>query len=159
MKNEVLVSVYTIDGFKKRHFKMAKVEETENLLVFHAFEPPIYYESKKEAAVYPHDVTMIARPNWWFSLMVCKSNAGSINHVYANVNTPYEFVGDQFSYIDLDIDVLIKPDYSIEILDEDEFMENIKDGQYKDDWVNNVWLAVKHITEMVNSREEPFNWR
>jgi hypothetical protein len=160
MNQEIQVSVYTIEGKRKRHFNMTQQENAQtHLLTLHANKPAIYYDYKNIEMVYPHDVTMLAHKEWWFSLMVCRDDDGNLTHVYGNVNTPYELKDNNLSYIDLDIDVLIKPDRKIEVLDEEEFRENIHKGMYSDELVSNTWGAIDQIRKMVEQQEYPFDWK
>ena len=46
---------------------------------------------------------------------------GATRLFYCNVNTPPAMEGDALTYIDLDIDILVEPDLSYQVLDLDDF--------------------------------------
>jgi len=60
------------------------------------------------------------------------------------------------SYIDLDIDVIVKPDYSYEVQDLDEFASNAERYGYTDEEKRNIEKALEELTGMIQSRQFPF---
>jgi protein associated with RNAse G/E len=70
---------------------------------------------------------------------------------------PPTFDGEVLSYVDLDVDVLVKPDFSYQVLDLDDFETNARRYHYPDEIRENVRLAVDDLTRMIESRAFPFN--
>ena len=60
----------------------------------------------------------------WYNVFMFVQPTGELRNFYCNVNVPPVLQGNVLSYIDLDIDVLVAPDLSYTILDEEEFVAN-----------------------------------
>ncbi len=95
----------------------------------------------------------------WFSVFRFLEPTGKLRNYYCNINQPAEFDGNILSFIDLDIDILIAPDFSYRILDEDEFIANAKRYNYPVDIRAQVPCALAKLIEIIERREYPFDWR
>ena len=60
----------------------------------------------------------------WYSLFRFLDAAGGVRIDYVNLNLPPALNGSELTFIDLDIDLVIRGDGSFTILDEDEFQTN-----------------------------------
>jgi len=60
------------------------------------------------------------------------------------------------SYIDLDIDVLVQPDLSYQVLDTDEFEVNAARYGYSDEVKTRAREGLDELTKMIESRQFPF---
>ena len=76
---------------------------------------------------------------------------------YCNINQPPSFDGRVLSYIDLDIDVLVAPDFTYKILDVDDFEENAKRYAYPDEVQANARTALAELISLIETRTFPFN--
>src|SRR2546423_11465779 len=52
----------------------------------------------------------------WFSIFRFREPSGRLRNFYCNINTPARLEEGRLSYVDLDIDVLVRPDFSYVIL-------------------------------------------
>jgi len=95
----------------------------------------------------------------WYNVFRFRTPGGALKSFYCNVNMPPTFDGEVLSYVDLDVDVLVKPDFSYQVLDLDDFEINARRYRYPDEIRENVRLAVDDLTRMIESREFPFNWQ
>jgi len=75
---------------------------------------------------------------------------------YCNINMPPEFDGEVLSYIDLDIDVLVEPDWSFSILDVDDFERNAKLYNYPIEIRHQAQQAVAELVTLIESKAFPF---
>jgi uncharacterized protein len=80
-----------------------------------------------------------------------------LKNFYCNVNQPPQFDGRVLSYVDLDIDVLVAPDLTYEILDEDDFAHNSSFYPYPADIQANARRALAELIELIESGSFPFN--
>ena len=94
----------------------------------------------------------------WFSVFRFREPTGELRNYYCNINQPAEFDGNVLSFIDLDIDVLIFPDFSYRILDEDEFITHAQRYQYPEVIRAQVPCALANLLELIERREHPFDW-
>ena len=95
----------------------------------------------------------------WYSVFRFRTPpAGELRNYYCNINLPAEFDGRVLTFVDLDIDVLVAPDQSVRILDEDEFAANAISYRYPEDVLARVPLALAELTGIIERREYPFDW-
>jgi protein associated with RNAse G/E len=93
----------------------------------------------------------------WYSVFRFHEPAGGLRNFYCNVNTPVEFDGRVLGYVDLDIDVLVRPDFSYSVLDVEEFEEHAKKYVYPADVVERARGALDELIELIERRRFPFD--
>jgi uncharacterized protein len=93
----------------------------------------------------------------WYNVFRFGDSHGRLKNFYCNVNQPPRFDGHVLSYIDLDIDVLVAPDFTYRILDVKDFEENAKRYAYPADVQSNARQALDELTTLIESRAFPFN--
>lgn len=91
------------------------------------------------------NVFRLARPNCELALWYC------------NVTTPPTFEGGQINYIDLDLDVAVRPGGVIELLDEDEFQAHREKYGYPEHIVTEARQAAAEVTTLAREGEFPFS--
>jgi len=69
---------------------------------------------------------------------------------------PPTFDGTILSYIDLDIDVLVNPDFSYQVLDIDDFEANATIYNYPVEVRENVQLALGEVIQLIETQAFPF---
>jgi protein associated with RNAse G/E len=92
----------------------------------------------------------------WYNIFRFAQPDGRLRNYYCNVNVPATFEGDVLSYVDLDIDILVLPDFTYQILDLDEFEKNSTLYDYSIDVRQNAQLAVSQLVKMIEARTFPF---
>ncbi|MFW6385191.1 MAG: DUF402 domain-containing protein [Halodesulfurarchaeum sp.] len=77
----------------------------------------------------PGDVatTRFAEGRWWYPT-VYRTEDGQVKGTYVNVATPVEIFPSTIRYVDLHVDVVKRPDGTVEIVDEDELTEAVSAG-------------------------------
>ena len=93
----------------------------------------------------------------WYSVFRFQTPAGALLKFYCNLNTPARLEGGILSFVDLDVDVLVEPDYSYTVLDEDEFELHAELYAYPQTYRDNVRLALGELIRLVESRGFPFH--
>ena len=96
-------------------------------------------------------------PDRWFNIFKFLEPDGRLKYFYCNIAMPPEFVDGKIEYVDLDIDVIVLPDGSPQILDEDDFAISAKRFQYSDDLVARVKAVLKELLELLDKKEFPFD--
>lgn len=76
---------------------------------------------------------------------------------YCNVSMPPSFDGNVLSYVDLDIDVLVKPDFSYQVLDLDDFEDNARALNYPLEVRENAHAALAELIGLIEARSFPFD--
>jgi len=93
----------------------------------------------------------------WYNVYVNYNGDGMLDHFYCNVGLPPVINGTTLSFVDLDLDVQIKPGGGFEVLDTDEFAEHSLYYSYPPDVRQNATLAVLDIIQLWRGRQAPFD--
>ncbi|MBC7911308.1 MAG: DUF402 domain-containing protein [Pyrinomonadaceae bacterium] len=93
----------------------------------------------------------------WYNVFRFLEPTGELRNYYCNVNVPPTFDGQELSFIDLDMDILVAPDMSYTILDEDEFTVNALRYKYPAEVCRQARRALLELVEMLEKRQFPFD--
>jgi protein associated with RNAse G/E len=93
----------------------------------------------------------------WYNVFRFSDQSRVLKNYYCNINMPPTFDGKVLSYVDLDIDVLVNPDFSYRVLDLDDFEINAKRYSYPAEIRTNVQQAVNDLIHLIDSRKFPFD--
>lgn len=160
MHNQVVtVNSRKFDNSIRRSWKCRLVERLDPLLVF---------AGEFETDVNHADLGFIRRGTlsyeyyWldrWYNVFRFHEPDGAFRNFYCNVNMPPEFKEGVLDYVDLDIDVLVRADFSYQVLDMEEFKANAVKFGYPAEVVLNAERALQEIIESIEKLEFPFNWQ
>jgi protein associated with RNAse G/E len=92
----------------------------------------------------------------WYNVFRFSQPNGELRNYYCNINMPPKFTNGILSYIDLDLDILVAPDFSYQILDVEDFERNARSYSYSIEMQANVRRAVNELTGMIQTRQFPF---
>ena len=92
----------------------------------------------------------------WYNVFRFLKADGSTRLYYCNVNLPPKVEHDVLTYIDLDIDILVQPDLSYQVLDLDEFAANAKRYGYSEDTKRQADAAVAELISIIEMGQFPF---
>lgn len=93
----------------------------------------------------------------WYSIFRFRQPTGELRNYYCNVQMPPRLEGRLLSFIDLDIDVLVAPDLTYEVLDEEEFTAHAALYQYPEEVRRQARAAVPELISLINGRRFPFD--
>ncbi|HZG54581.1 MAG TPA: DUF402 domain-containing protein [Pyrinomonadaceae bacterium] len=93
----------------------------------------------------------------WYSVFRFHEPSGELRNYYCNINMPAELADGVLTFIDLDIDLLVAPDFSRRILDEDEFEANAARYLYPEAVREAVPRALAELIEVIERRDFPFD--
>jgi protein associated with RNAse G/E len=93
----------------------------------------------------------------WHSVFRFGDPCGRLRNYYCNVNRPASFDGQLLTFVDLDIDVLVAPDQTFRVLDEDEFASNAARGDYPRELREQVPRALAELIDLIERRDFPFD--
>jgi protein associated with RNAse G/E len=94
----------------------------------------------------------------WYNVFRFHELGGELRNFYCNVGMPPRFENNLLEYVDLDIDILVQKDFSIEILDMDDFEENAVKYQYPEDVRKKAYQSLDDLKSMIERREFPFDY-
>ena len=102
----------------------------------------------------PHAaVVCVPHDDWW--LLHYSPGHPNISH-FIDVNTPGEWSSGRVELIDLDLDVVVNADGSVEIDDEDEFALHQLELGYTDDLIERARNTADRLFLDVTAGSEPF---
>jgi protein associated with RNAse G/E len=93
----------------------------------------------------------------WFNVFRLSRPQCGVSLWYCNVTTPPVFEDGSLHYVDLDLDVSVRPDGCIELLDSDEFDLHRELYGYPVDVVQQAKSAAQSVASLAQRREFPFN--
>ena len=78
-------------------------------------------------------------------------------YFYCNLSSPALIDDEGLKYIDYDLDVRVKPDFSYEIVDQDEYRENIEKYNYSEDLKEVIQMTLDDLIIQIKNKELPFD--
>jgi protein associated with RNAse G/E len=93
----------------------------------------------------------------WYSVFRFREPDKTLRNYYCNINRPASFDGRLLTFVDLDIDVLVSPDFTHRVLDEDEFDANAARYAYSRDVMERARRALAELINSIERREFPFD--
>jgi len=156
LNETVTVNSRKFDGSIRRSWTCRLVEQKAPLLVFEGvFDFDV-----------SHDLGFIRRGTlsyeyyWldrWYNVFRFHEPEGHLRNYYCNINMPPVFENGVLDYVDLDLDVLVRPDFSYKILDREDFEKNAKSFDYSDEIRINVNAAMSDVIRLIEKRQFPFS--
>jgi protein associated with RNAse G/E len=155
--DQITVRVLKHDGAEYRQWNARVARRQGSLLVLDAeFEYDVTHHALGDIRRGTRTIEYYWLDQWYNVFRFLTAN-NQTSLFYCNVNMPPELEGSVLSYVDLDIDVLVQPDFSFKILDLDEFEVNAARYGYSNELKNNALAAVDEIVGMIESGQFPFD--
>lgn len=155
--DSIEVRVHKYDGAEHRRWPAALVKHDGPLLVLDAvFKEEIDHELLGKIA----SGTISTEYYWldrWYNIFRFSDRSGRFQNFYCNVSMTPLFDGLVLSYVDLDIDVLVKPDFSYQVLDLEDFEENARAYHYPQEVRKNAQAALTDLIRLIETRSFPFD--
>jgi protein associated with RNAse G/E len=152
----IVVQVHKYDGTEHRRWPARVIEHTGPLIVLDAvFDEEIEHDLLGTISC----GTISTEYYWldrWYNVFRFSDENRKLKNFYCNVNMPPYFDGRVLSYIDLDIDVLVKPDYSYQVLDLEDFEENARRYSYPVEVQADARSALAELIRLIEARAFPF---
>jgi protein associated with RNAse G/E len=93
----------------------------------------------------------------WYNVFRFSAPDGTLRNYYCNVNVPPTFDGRVLEFIDLDMDVVVAPDLTYKVLDEDEFAANARLFNYPLEVKRHAHSALDELIRLIETRQFPFD--
>ena len=155
-RSSILVRVDKYDGAEHRSWTGQLVHQVDSLLVLDAvFAEDIEHDLLGKVA----SGTISKEYYWldrWYNVFQFSNSDGKLQSFYCNVAMPPSFDGHVLSYVDLDIDVLVKPDFSYRVLDLEDFEENASRYGYSPEVQEEAHAALAELINLIETRSFPF---
>ena len=107
----------------------------------------------------PYDSRVYFWRDRWYNVFRLSRPGCSLALWYCNVTTPPSFDGCQIGYVDLDLDVTVRPNGCIDLLDSDEFEQHQRRYAYPVDVIENAERAAHDVAQLARRGGFPFDQR
>lgn len=154
---QIIVSACKYDGREHRRWSARVKSRNENLLILDAlFAEEIQHQllGVVERGTVSIEYYWLDR---WYNIFRFLKPDGELRNFYCNVNIPPTFDGQVLSYVDLDIDILVAPDLSYQIVDEDEFETNAALYHYPAHIRQQTNRALADLVALIENHSFPFH--
>lgn len=95
----------------------------------------------------------------WYNVFRFHEPSGDLRNFYCNVNLPPTFENGVLDYVDLDIDVLVRNDFSHQILDLDEFETNDELYSYPPELREKTEASLNELQFLIQNKIFPFDYK
>lgn len=146
------------DGSPKFRYPVDGLELGPPRWVVHGrFGPEIGPHSAR-LGFYPGDHTIETyHAGRWSNVYAVFSPGGELRGYYCNLATPARCEGDEITYVDLDLDLLVRPDGVHLVLDQEEYEERIIRFGYPAELQASVGAALAELVAAIEERAPPFD--
>lgn len=152
----VEVQVYKYDGVLHRRWPAQLLRREGSLIVLDAqFPEEVVHDFLGTIPVGTHSLEYYWLDRWYNVFRFGRPD-GKLRNYYCNVNVPAKFDGATLSYVDLDLDILVDPDFSYRVLDVVDFEQNVREFGYPAEVEANARRAVDELVQMIETRQFPF---
>lgn len=155
--DQITVRVLKYDGSEHRSWQATVSRQDDSVVVLDAeFEDDVQHELLGEIG----RGTRTIEYYWldrWFNVFHFFDSGGGTRLFYCNVNMPPVISDGTLTYIDLDIDLLVQPDFSYQILDLGEFEANAGLFKYPSHVITGAHAAVEDLISLIETRQFPFS--
>jgi protein associated with RNAse G/E len=93
----------------------------------------------------------------WYNVFRFREPSGELRCFYCNVNMPPQLSEGRVTFVDLDVDILVAPDFSFRVLDEEEFEENQEKYGYPPEFRARAAQARDELITLISRRDFPFD--
>lgn len=156
-ENDITVNSRKYDLSIRRSWKCRLIERADPLLVFVGeFDRDVEHPDLGSIAA----GTISYEYYWldgWYNVFRFHEPDGSFRNFYCNINMPPTFESGTLDYVDLDIDVLVWPDWTSIILDRDEFEANSAKFNYPESVLFQANTALSELLDLIEERRFPFD--
>jgi len=153
---KITIRVLKHDGTEYRRWRACLREKCESLLILDAeFDVDVSHRLLGEIKRGTKTIEYYWLDRWYSVFQFLEAN-GDTRLWYCNVNLPPRFENDEIIYVDLDIDVVVKPGGWYQVLDLDEFEANAEQFGYSDDEKAGAQTALDELLALIDQRQFPF---
>lgn len=143
------------DGTVRRSWNCELLEQTGSRLVFvGTFDRDVSHPDlgRINKGTVSYEYYWLDR---WYNIFRFHEPSGTLRNFYCNINMPPQFSDGTLDYVDLDIDILVWPDYDYVVLDRDEYEQNAKTFGYPPEIDVKVQEALAQVLELIKTRNLP----
>jgi len=154
---EFVVKALKYDGSEHRNWRARLAAQEGELIVLDAaFAAEVQHDLLGQIAAGTISTEYYWLNRWYNIFRFSEPNGGLLNY-YCNVSLPPRLIDQTLSYVDLDIDILVQPNFSYQVLDTADFEANIERYGYTREVQSGVERATNELVELIEAQSFPFN--
>jgi len=100
---------------------------------------------------------LFEKEKYYSTMFFWSNDTGKFLCYYLNFQLPYERNCDGIDTLDLDLDIVVNPDFSFEWKDVDDYQKAIVHGLIAPEWVQGIEDSKPEIFEKLEKRKYPFD--
>ena len=153
----VTVLVRKYDGTEHRRWEADIVERADSLIVLEGvFEGEVEHHLMGRITSGTRSVEYYWLDRY-YNVFRLTEQSGEFRSFYCNISTPAELENGVLTYVDLDIDILVEPDFSYRVIDLDDFETNVVKQGYPEEIQRRAHDALSELISMIETRRFPFD--
>jgi uncharacterized protein len=94
----------------------------------------------------------------WYNVFRFSEPEGGLRNYYCNIAMPPRVSAGTLEYIDLDIDLVVWPDRSMDVLDLDDFRRNSEKFRYTKEMIEKAEASLAELRKAVEAGADPFTF-
>jgi protein associated with RNAse G/E len=154
---QITVRVLKYDGSEYRHWNARIAQREGPMILLNAeFESDVQHQLLGDIPRGTRTIEYYWLDRWYNIFQFLKDDGGTRLY-YCNISTPAKFERGVLSYVDLDIDILVRPDLSYQLLDLEEFESNGGRWNYSDETRRQALASVTALISMIEGHQFPFS--
>ncbi len=149
--SQIVVRSLNFDRSLRRSWKCELVSRTDELLtLIGVFDREVIHPDLGIIRIGTRSTEYFWFDRWYNVFRFDEPN-GEFRNFYCNINLPPTLENGVLEYVDLDIDVVIWPDTSYQILDQDEFELAAAKYDYSREIRSNAESTVEHLVRLIEN--------
>lgn len=157
INTRIEVCAYKYDGQLHRTWPAELLRQEGSLIVLDAsFPNEVDHDLLGTIASGTHSLEYYWLDRWYNVFRFAQPDE-QLRNYYCNINVPATFADNVLSYVDLDLDILVEPDFSYRILDIEEFESNAELYFYSAEVQANARQALEDLVGMIETKQFPFD--
>ena len=105
---------------------------------------------------YPHAFVQLVSADHWWTLLHNDATHGTVHHYVDIITRPIWETPNRVTMIDLDLDVIQRPDRSVYVDDEDEFKDHQVEHEYPPQIIDKARVTTAEVVLAIEAGQEPF---
>lgn len=160
MKNLKLGEQIEIHAFKhngslhRTWRKSIVIEQTNKQIILGNYHAKVFEANGRNWYTQEPAISFFMRDDFYNVIAMIKKDG---IYYYCNLASPYIIDQEGLKYVDYDLDIRVRPDYSYELLDEKEYRENSRRYNYSKDLKKVIEKQVNKLKVLIDKREPPFS--
>jgi hypothetical protein len=112
----------------------------------------------REFAWETNRILILLEPDKFYShFLFWQQASGQFTCYYVNFQLPFQRSHCGFDTLDLDLDIVIDPQYNWTWKDEDEYHDGIRAGGIREEWVQEIEKSKEEVLERIHHRSYPID--